>query len=583
MIKENNQLLGCRYHLDVLLILSLLFAAVDDSHGADTLPFNLDAESTKESTGRPGERRLPQPGFSSDLPSPEFTLPPLKLPPPEEAPLSTQVQVFVRSFRIQNNTVLSEEELKKTLEPYIGRVVSTADLQELRHQLTLMYIEKGYITSGVIIPDQNVTDGTIVLRVIESVLSEVGIQGERNLNPDYIRNRIRVTDQDPLNISELQEQLQLLQLDPNIERLNAQLTPGDQLGESVLKLDVEESRPYQLAFRINNHRSPSIGEIQGEIHALYRNLAGRGDAFNLLYQKTEGLDEGTVAFSIPLRAQGPTLNLGYRRGESEVVEKPFNDIDVESDFDEWSLSLKHPIIERLHRSFDVTLSLEKRRSQTFLFGDPFPFSPGVEDNGESKVTVIRLIGDWLERWEDQVIAFRTSLSKGIDAFDATINKQGPDGRFLTWLGQFQYARRFGNNNNELIFRTDLQLAADELLPLEKFSVGGAHSVRGYRENELVRDNGWVSSIELRTPLLQNIPKIGKLQLAAFADYGQSWNKSGNTPDPRSISSVGLGLRWDPSPGWQATLYAAIPFRNVEHAEHDLQDSGIHFEISYQAF
>lgn len=563
-----------------MVALVLTGVIVVDSQGAD-LPPDPGSQSGFEPFERPGDERLPPPEFPSDRPR-DFILPPVKPPAVEEAPLSTQVRVFVRSFRIKGNTVFAPEELQEVVAPFVGRVVTTAELQELRRKLTLLYVEDGYITSGAIIPDQEVTDGTITFEVVEGKLSRIDISGKPRLKADYIRDRIALGDDTPLNMRDLQERLQLLQQDPLIERVNAQLAPGDKSGESVLSVAVEEGRPYQLTLSVNNHRNPSVGSIQGEVSATYRNLTGRGDALNVGYQKTEGLDEWSVASSVPLSASGTTLRVGYRKGDSDVVEEPFNEIDVESKFEETVLSLSHPFIKRINRTFNTTLSLEKRRSKTFLLGRPFSFSPGV-DNGKSKVTVIRLIGDWLERRENQVFAIRSTFSKGIKALDATSNSGSPDGQFFAWLGQFQYARRFGRNNNEAILRTDVQLAADPLLPLEKFGVGGALSVRGYRENELVRDNGLVSSLEIRFPILRNVPEIGNLQVAAFADYGRSWNTDGDTPSPKSISSAGLGLRLNPIRGLHAELYGAIPFRNIDRDEHDLQDSGIHFQVSYRLF
>ena len=43
--------------------------------------------------------------------------------------------------------------------PYKNRTLLTEDLERLRLALTLMYINKGYLTSGAIIPDQDVAGG----------------------------------------------------------------------------------------------------------------------------------------------------------------------------------------------------------------------------------------------------------------------------------------------------------------------------------------------------------------------------------------------------------------------------------------
>ena len=508
-----------------------------------------------------------------------FTLPPVPAPS-EHAPLSSQLQVFVRAFRILGNTVLDPAQLQATTAPFVGRHVNTEALQRLRRRLTQLYVDAGYINSGVILPDQTITDGVITLQVVEGALTQVNVTGLRHLQPGYVRDRVLPIDT-PLRLEQIEDRLQLLNQNRLIERLNGQLTPGDRPGESVLTLDVEERQPYNLSFSINNHRAPSVGSLQGELFAAHWNLSGWGDALELNYRKTEGLDDIRVSYSIPLSAHDTRLGVEYQYSDSNVVEEPFNQLDIESQSSNFTVSLSHPLFKTVNRSLTLGMELEKRRSETSLLGRAFSFSQGV-DQGESRLTVLRLRSDWVDRGENQVIAIRNTLSWGLDAFEATDTGTEPDGEFFAWLGQLQWARRF-KDNQQLLFRTDVQLASDALLPLEQFAVGGASSVRGYRENQLVRDNGWISSIELRLPVRRNETGQNTLQLALFADYGRAWNKDRDTPQPNSISSAGLGLRWNPSPQWQAELYGAYAFRDIDSGDDDLQDSGIHFQLIYQPF
>lgn len=564
------------------LVTGIQFATSITAYAQDNGMAGADLHQGFSQPHRPGDERPPLPDFPSEAPAPSFILPPVKPTPSEQTLLSSQVQVFVRSFHILGNTVLDPEKLKAVVAPYVGHEVSAEELQELRRKLTQLYVDAGFISSGVIIPDQQVVNGIVTLQVIEGRLSRVEVTGLRHLKPDYIRDRVALDSEHPLKFSDLEERLQLLHQDRLIEHLSGQLTPGERLGESVLTVAVEESRPYWLAVSIDNHRSPSVGSLQAGIHAGHWNLTGWGDALQLDFGLTEGLDDLLLAYSFPLSARGTTLGLEYERSGSEVIEEPFNELDIESDYRSLALYLRQPFLWTLNRSFDLTLKLENARSETFfLNGIPFP-AEGSE-NGKSEVTAVRLIGDWLDRQENQVIAARSTFSWGIDAFGATIHDGEPDGSFFAWLGQFQWARRFGDNQNQVIFRTDVQLASDPLLSLERFAVGGAYSVRGYRENLLVRDNGLVSSLELRFPVLRDAAGISRIQLAAFVDYGQSWNKAGNTPEPRSISSAGLGLRWDPTVDLHAELYGAVPFYKVDYNDHDLQDEGIYFLIGYQLF
>lgn len=108
---------------------------------------------------------------------------------------------------------------------------------------------------------------------------------------------------------------------------------------------------------------------------------------------------------------------------------------------------------------------------------------------------------WIDNWI-RVIAARSTLSFGFDAFGATVNTLEPDGRFIAWLGQLQWAQRFGEQDYQLIFKSNLQLANQPLLPMEKCALGGMNTVRGYPENTLVRDQCFNASLEFRVPVYQ---------------------------------------------------------------------------------
>ncbi|MEN8133280.1 MAG: ShlB/FhaC/HecB family hemolysin secretion/activation protein [Pseudomonadota bacterium] len=196
----------------------------------------------------------------------------------------------------------------------------------------------------------------------------------------------------------------------------------------------------------------------------------------------------------------------------------------------------------------------------------------------------------MDRSPEQVLALRAIFNVGIDAFSATTNaSELPDGQFFYWLGQFQWLRRLWDSNNQVLIRSDVQLSADPLLSIEKFAIGGARTVRGYRENLLVRDSGFVASLEFRVPVFRlplpgvsKAPEDGRVYLAPFYDFGWSENTSTPTPDPKTISSIGIGLRWDPNSKVRGQLYWGYALRNVATgAEHDLQDDGISFRLDIQ--
>jgi hemolysin activation/secretion protein len=69
---------------------------------------------------------------------------------------------LVKEFRFQGNHVFSNGELAKLLEKYKGRELTAEDLEQARQDLTLLYINKGYVNSGAVLPDQ---DGKTLLQL----------------------------------------------------------------------------------------------------------------------------------------------------------------------------------------------------------------------------------------------------------------------------------------------------------------------------------------------------------------------------------------------------------------------------------
>jgi len=295
----------------------------------------------------------------------------------------------------------------------------------------------------------------------------------------------------------------------------------------------------------------------------------------------DGLTDPSATWSIPLNAHDTTLTLLAEHSESEVENGPFQDLDIKNKTDTYGFRLSHPFYRTPDQTFSMALGLDLRKSHSELLGEDFPFTPGVPSDGEVKASIIRFSQEWTKRGMKQVLAARSQFSIGIDAFDATTNSGDlPSGEFVAWLGQFQWARRLGEDWGELIFRADTQLTNDNLFTMEQFSVGGALSVRGYRENQIVRDYGYDASLEYRYPLIKDPSGRSILAIAPFVDAGGARNNDlPNGTNPKFLASAGAGLRWDPIPKVHAQVYWGYGFQDVDNDDNTLQDDGIHFLIS----
>ncbi|MBN1931455.1 MAG: ShlB/FhaC/HecB family hemolysin secretion/activation protein [Desulfobacterales bacterium] len=489
----------------------------------------------------------------------------------------------MKSVVFEGNIVFSDEELGRVAFPFLKHSVTLEALEELRYRLTRHYVDKGYVNSGAIIkPDQQVDDGEVIYLIQEGRLDDVEVTGNRRLRPTYIRKRIWPDPEQPFNIKVLQERFQLLLQDPLIEQMDGRIRPGMSPGEAFLDLHVDRSRPYALRFIGDNHRPPSIGAERGVLAGILWNLTGFGDKLDASFSLSEGGDEIAARYTIPLSGEGTRLSLGYSRSNNSVIEEPLASADIESETETVELTLDHPVLHRLGRILEIGGTLEIQKSNTFLLGDPFSFTSGAEA-GESRVTALRLIQSFVDRTSTTALALRSTFSLGVDLFGPTIHgNRLPDGKFLTWLGQVQYAQRLRKSWGQLIFRGDLQISEDRLLSMERFALGGANTVRGYRENELVRDNGYNLSVEWRYPLWPRTDADETkwtVHLAPFMDFGSAWNKGESAHDDK-LHSIGLGLLWSYGDRLEAELYVAHALEPAsEKQDYDFQNDGIHFRFT----
>jgi len=557
-------------------------------------------------TGRSGQPPTLPKQFEAPTPPPGTLLPPAPIPP-ETAPFPT-LRVFVREIRVTGSTVFSAEELAKITAPYVNREVTSEDLEALRVALTLLYVNNGYVNSGAILPDQSVTEGVVTYQIIEGRLSAVDVEGNQWFRSSYFQKRFFLDAGPPLNVNALQRRLQLLLEDSRIQRLNAELKPGLQRGEGILDVRVEERTPYRLLTEYNNYQSPSVGENRGLVSVWYENVTGNGDVFFGQYGRSTGLNPLLdFKYAIPVNAYDTTLSYEYRKNTLAVIEQPFQGLNVNSKSDIYTYTVRQPVYRTLNSDFALELIAERLWLQTTLLGEPFSLEPGAQ-HGRSVVFALRPAQEFVYRTQSQVIAARSRFSFGLDAFGATINHNGlPDGIFFAWLGQFQWVQRFsqfswvqglgqypwaqrlGLLDSYAIFRSSFQYSDSPLLSLEQVSIGGRYSVRGYRENTMLRDRAALTSIETRLPVIQNTAWADYLELAQFVDYGGGWDVNLKTSPPKNIASVGVGVRWGlsflrPIPiRPQFEMYWGHRLIKVLNPENSLQDHGFHLQFGIEFF
>jgi hemolysin activation/secretion protein len=506
------------------------------------------------------------------------------------------VKVYVREIRVLGSTVFTPQELAQVTDPYLNREITSEDIESLRVALTLLYVKRGYSTSGTLVPDQAIVDGLLTLQVIEGTLSQINVEGNYWFRTVYFTSRLKRDAGPPVNVNALQQRLQLFQTDPRIERINAELKPGETRGESVLNVRVAERRPIKAWAEYNNFSAPGVGSNRVLGTIVDENLLGFGDRVSVQYGQSFGTDTNAhgsginpnlnVNYVIPFTPYDTTFAVDYRRTDFTVIDSNVKALDIEGKFESIGLSFRQPVFRTLSQEFALSLSGQSESFRTSLLGNPFEFQSG-STNGLSQVSALRFAQEYVHRTQDQVISALSRMSFGLPVLGATVNT-GPDqatGEFFSWLGQTQLVRRLNPTRATLLARADLQLANKHLFLMEQMAVGGRYSVRGYREFTQLGDNVFLGSLETRIPVYTSAIGEELLYLVPFFDYGRAWNSNtGVDPSPAWLGSVGVGTIWHFWRGSRFEFYWGQHLNPPAQSHHtNLQDYGVHMQLVVQAF
>lgn len=508
---------------------------------------------------------------------------------PEDDPARSALSgasITVHTFSFEGNTVFSDAELEGVVAAYAGGVRRYADLLEARDRVTRAYVDAGYLNSGAMLPDQDFAGGNVRIVIVEGRLDAIEVTSDGRLRAHYLKSRL--ADIEVLDVDELRERLRRLKRDPAIDAISAELLPGEARGQSQLNLIVDEAAPAEASVRFDNQISQSVGGLRGRGRLALRNLSGWADSLAFTYTQAEELHDLDVRFEVPLNRFDTRLETYVRRASSRIVEDEVDRLtdddaidDIDSDTTAVGLRLRQPLVRM--RGFEVGsfAAFDWKRGDSFLtLGTNERIRVGDPNNDKSTVTVLRTGGEALLRLPDRAFAARITASFGIDALGATDDPGDgfADGVFTAGLFQLQMIEYLPWWQMRLQTRLDGQVASGRLLGLERFAVGGRSTVRGYRENLLVKDEGVVASTELRVPL-PPVPGVDGIEVGVFSDLGYARNKPSGDRRADTLWSVGLGLHMNFARVLRASLEWAADLEDTRGVRgNELQDDGVHFAL-----
>ncbi len=547
----------------------------------------------------PNQQRLIQPQQVQPVPpAPQRQETPFV---PGAVPGNPDQLVVVDALEVVGSTILTPKEIAKLVEPVLYRQVTLRQVQDVADAITKIYVDGGYITSRATIATETIPTGKLRIDVTEGRLTDIQITGNQRLFTSYIRDRLKLGAKTPLNSNALEDQLRLLKAVPYLENVEASLRPGEKPGESILVVRVQEDKqPFVMSFGVDNYVPPSIATQRGYVSLGYQNLSGIGDeifgsytvGLNFTDWERAALNEYNFTYRAPINPMDGTVQARVLVTNNQITDENFEVLNISGESQLYEFSFRQPIIRSVRQELALSTGFTWQQSQTFTFAGPTPFGLGPDEQGFSTTSVLKFGTDYIYRDGSGAWLALGQFNLGLPIFNATQNTDGPipgaiipDGRFFSFQGQGQRVQNLGNDFL-LIVRGDVQIAATPLLAQQQFVIGGAQSVRGYRQNARAGDNGFRISIESRVPMVRD--KNGQVffQLAPFIEFGRVWNNPAN-PNilvaPNTLAGIGTGLIWNPIQGMDVRLDLGAPLIYNDDRGSDAQDFGIYFNVNYRAF
>ncbi len=488
------------------------------------------------------QKQIPQ---LQPLPLPKA---PTAKPKPQEAKPS-EVKVTIKGFRIDGNKSLSDEAIKETLKPWLGQTVAFQDLQKAADAVAALYQTFGKLAQ-VSVPPQKITDGIVILKVLEAKLGAVHIDmpnGPSRFTED--RARRYVTDANRLSeivqTQNIERSIYILNETPGIA-VSTQLEPGKNEGDVDLRVSLVDTKAVRGKLEANNYGSRSTGIGQRVVNITFDNPGSFGDQLSASNIKSSGSDYSMVSYSLPLNSDGLRGGLTASYLDYENVghfSYPENPVAGFGRSKTVGANLSYPLLRSASANASLTVGGDRKMYINKTTVDGVATSDYRIDN-----MVFGFSGNQFNGWGGGgVNAGSITMTKG----HIVVGSETPT--YISTIPKtFTKINLSGSRNQQVVpDKTVLsvsvsgQIASVNLDSAEKFYLGGPSGVRAYPGSQGGGSQGAMINIEIQQQLEDKF--VG----TAFFDAGfvqQYRDKaiftkgSTNANNTYSLRGAGVGLK-----------------------------------------
>lgn len=450
--------------------------------------------------------------------------------------------------------------LSKIARKHEQKHVTVSDITNIRNAFQRKLLDKGYVTSQVYIPEQNLNAGTLQFMVIPGRVEDIRY-GDSSAHGPW-RTAFPVRPGDILNIRDVEQGLEQMKR-VSSQSVTMKLLPGTSVGTSIIELSIKQDKPVHGSISFDNSGLESTGVYQGSFTSsfdqvfrandtftmsLSGDLSGSGSikgtrAASLNYVIPHGKDTFSVSFSksrYHQTIQSNPYDFTYS-GKSTTMKAKWNHV--------WSRT------QREKRAFDISIST--RHNHRFINDMEIPVQALRTTSMEFGVSNRKYIGN-------ATLYSRLGFQWGIGALGAqpehkaSVAMGGPTSRYHMWLVDVDYRKPFIMGHRPASFTSSFHgqwvQGGKRLYSVDTINIGNRYSIYGFDgEYTLMGDSGWY----VRNEVSSVIPRLNT-EVYLGLDVGAVYGKSTESLVGKTIAGTAVGVRGNYASGLLFDAFVSTP-------------------------
>ena len=455
-------------------------------------------------------------------------------------PKPGQLSFVVKHFVFVGNTKISSAELEPIVADFTGKPITFDDLKLITDAITEYYREKGWL-ARVFLPQQDITEGTVTIRIMEAKLGGIQIDNKsKRVSDARVEKWVygRIPQASDLSLEELDHAILTLNDLPDVY-VTSSLQEGAKPGETILLLTVEDKPLFNGQIAADNYGDSNSGKVRGSVMANANGPLGIGDQLSFYGMYSQGNNYGRLGYTLPVGTSGLRMGVNGSAMDYRVLNNSFTTLFANGYATTGGVEASYPIIRsrpaNLVGIFNWNYNVFRNWNNSVSV---------AENSYDTNVTQVGMSGNLIDGFYGGALNTASLMGSfgnvGKDAWTQY-------GQIVGVAGTFAKAR-YAYNRNQAITESlsayvgvSGQLASRNMDSSEQLYLGGPMNVRAFGSGQGPASQGNLSTFELR----QNLPY--QTQLVGFYDLGnvQYWkfNQQNVPANDYAMSGYGASFGW----------------------------------------